>query len=143
MLHLKRKDIDTTYISYEAIFYLSLNFCRAHLDSLLEFVHKGVAEGAKLVYGGKQIDRPGELSDIRAADYIHSFLPHKVAIQGTLHVVSIECFSFITAVNKGQPVYRSPLPSVKIGRGGRGGSVHRLLRARRLGISPKCYEHNP
>ncbi|CAH3028244.1 unnamed protein product [Porites evermanni] len=32
---------------------------KAHLDSLLEFVHKGVAEGAKLVYGGKQIDRPG------------------------------------------------------------------------------------
>ena len=75
--------------------------------------------------------------------YVHSFLPHKVAIQGTLHVVSIECCSFITAVNKGQPVYRSPLPSVKIGRGGRGGSVHRLLRARRLGISPKCYEQNP
>ena len=71
MLHLKRKDIDTTYISYEAISYFPLNFCRAHLDSLLEFVHKGVAEGAKLVYGGKQIDRPGELSDIHAADYVH------------------------------------------------------------------------
>lgn len=77
MLHPKRKDNGT-------ISYFPLNFCRAHLDSLLEFVHKGVAEGAKLVYGGKQIDRPGELSDIRAADYIHSFLPHKVAIQGTL-----------------------------------------------------------
>ena len=81
MLHPKRKDIDTTYISYEAIFYLSLNFCRAHLDSLLEFVHKGVAEGAKLVYGGKQIDRPGEWCDI--------------------HVVSIQCYSFIKVVSKG------------------------------------------
>ena len=74
MLHLKRKDIDTTYISYEAIFYLSLNFCRAHLDSLLEFVHKGVAEGAKLVYGGKQIDRPGEWSAIHVADFVCTFL---------------------------------------------------------------------
>ena len=105
MLHLKRKDIDTTYISYEAIFYLSLNFCRAHLDSLLEFVHKGVAEGAKLVYGGKQIDRPGEWSDKHATDYVHlyvhSFLPYKVAIQGTLHVVSVQCCSFIKAVTKG------------------------------------------
>ena len=64
MLHPKRKDNGT-------ISYFPLNFCRAHLDSLLEFVHKGVAEGAKLVYGGKQIDRPGELSDIHAADYVH------------------------------------------------------------------------
>lgn len=32
---------------------------KAHLDSLLEYVNKGVAEGAKLVYGGKQVDRPG------------------------------------------------------------------------------------
>ena len=101
MLHPKRKDIDTTYISYKAIFCLSLNFCRTHLDSLLEFVHKGVAEGAKLVYGGKQIDRPGEWSDKHATDYVHSFLPYKVAIQGTLHVVSIQCCSFIKAVTKG------------------------------------------
>ena len=27
--------------------------------------------------------------------YVHSFLPPKVAIQGTLHVVSIQCCSFI------------------------------------------------
>lgn len=51
---------------------------------------------------------------------VHSFLPHKVAIQGTLHVVSIQCCSFIKAVTKGWPVYRSPLPSVKIRRGGGG-----------------------
>ena len=29
------------------------------------------------------------------------FLPYKVAIQGTLHVVSIQCCSFIKAVTKG------------------------------------------
>ncbi|XP_039302683.1 cytosolic 10-formyltetrahydrofolate dehydrogenase isoform X2 [Solenopsis invicta] len=32
---------------------------KAHLDKLLEFVKKGVEEGAKLVYGGKRLDRPG------------------------------------------------------------------------------------
>ena len=37
------------------------NAYRAHLDSLLEYVNKGVAEGAKLVYGGKQLERPGKL----------------------------------------------------------------------------------
>ena len=117
MLHPKRKDIDTTYISYEAIFYLSLNFCRAHLDSLLEFVHKGVAEGAKLVYGGKQIDRPGEWRDIHVADYVHSFLPHKVAIQGTLHVVSIQCCSFIKAVTEDCVQFPPPLNKNREGRG--------------------------
>ena len=67
MLHPKRKDNGT-------ISYFPLNFCRAHLDSLLEFVHKGVAEGAKLVYGGKQIDRPGEWSAIHVADFVCTFL---------------------------------------------------------------------
>ncbi|XP_037088208.1 cytosolic 10-formyltetrahydrofolate dehydrogenase-like isoform X1 [Pollicipes pollicipes] len=32
---------------------------RAHLDKLLEYVQTGVAEGARLVVGGKQVDRPG------------------------------------------------------------------------------------
>lgn len=32
---------------------------KAHLDKLLEFVQKGVEEGAKLAYGGKRLDRPG------------------------------------------------------------------------------------
>jgi len=32
---------------------------RSHLDKLVEYVKRGVAEGAKLVYGGKQLDRPG------------------------------------------------------------------------------------
>ena len=110
MLHPKRKDNGT-------ISYFPLNFCRAHLDSLLEFVHKGVAEGAKLVYGGKQIDRPGEWSDTHAADYIHSFLPHKVAIQGTLHVVSIQCCSFIKAVTEGCVQILPPLNKNREGRG--------------------------
>jgi len=33
---------------------------RAHLDKLLEYVEIGVKEGARLVYGGKRVDRPGK-----------------------------------------------------------------------------------
>lgn len=32
---------------------------KAHLDKLLEYCDIGVKEGATLVYGGKQVDRPG------------------------------------------------------------------------------------
>ena len=32
---------------------------KAHLDKLLEYCEIGVKEGATLVYGGKQVDRPG------------------------------------------------------------------------------------
>lgn len=32
---------------------------KAHLDKLLYYVEKGIQEGAKLVYGGKRLDRPG------------------------------------------------------------------------------------
>ncbi|XP_032218794.1 cytosolic 10-formyltetrahydrofolate dehydrogenase isoform X2 [Nematostella vectensis] len=32
---------------------------KAHLDSLVEYVKRGVEEGAKLVYGGRHLDRPG------------------------------------------------------------------------------------
>ncbi|CAG0880300.1 unnamed protein product [Cyprideis torosa] len=32
---------------------------RAHLEKLIEFCKQGVEEGAILVYGGKQVDRPG------------------------------------------------------------------------------------
>lgn len=32
---------------------------KAHLDKLLEYCEVGVKEGATLVYGGKQVDRPG------------------------------------------------------------------------------------
>lgn len=31
----------------------------AHFNKLLEYVDIGVKEGAKLVYGGKRVDRPG------------------------------------------------------------------------------------
>jgi len=34
-------------------------YYRAHLDSLIDYCKKGVEEGATLVYGGKQLDRPG------------------------------------------------------------------------------------
>lgn len=32
---------------------------KAHMDKLLEYCEVGVKEGATLVYGGKQVDRPG------------------------------------------------------------------------------------
>ena len=32
---------------------------KAHFDKLLEYVDTGVKEGAKLVYGGTRVDRPG------------------------------------------------------------------------------------
>lgn len=33
---------------------------RAHLEKLVEYCDIGVKEGATLVYGGKQVDRPGK-----------------------------------------------------------------------------------
>lgn len=33
---------------------------KAHLDKLVEYCQTGVKEGATLVYGGKQVQRPGE-----------------------------------------------------------------------------------
>ncbi|XP_045503478.1 cytosolic 10-formyltetrahydrofolate dehydrogenase [Colias croceus] len=32
---------------------------KAHMDKLIEFVERGIQDGAKLVYGGKRVDRPG------------------------------------------------------------------------------------
>ncbi len=39
-----------------------LKIFRAHLESLLHYVETGVKEGAKLVYGGKRLDRKGKLN---------------------------------------------------------------------------------
>ncbi len=33
---------------------------KAHLDKLVEYCQTGIKEGATLVYGGKQVQRPGE-----------------------------------------------------------------------------------
>ena len=33
---------------------------KAHMDKLLEYCEVGLKEGATLVYGGKQVDRPGK-----------------------------------------------------------------------------------
>ena len=44
-------------------------YCRAHLDKLLEYVDISVKEGARLVYGGKRVDRPGGRMRLRV-DYI-------------------------------------------------------------------------
>ncbi len=37
---------------------------KAHLDKLVEYCELGVKEGATLVYGGRQVDRPGETSNL-------------------------------------------------------------------------------
>ena len=37
---------------------------RAHLEKLLEFCEIGVKEGARLVYGGKQVDIPGMIASV-------------------------------------------------------------------------------
>uniref|UniRef100_A0A915HQ26 Aldehyde dehydrogenase domain-containing protein n=1 Tax=Romanomermis culicivorax TaxID=13658 RepID=A0A915HQ26_ROMCU len=36
---------------------------RAHLEKLVEFCQKGVKEGATLILGGKQCDKPGKTAD--------------------------------------------------------------------------------
>lgn len=33
---------------------------KAHLDKLVEYCQTGIKEGATLVYGGKQVQRPGK-----------------------------------------------------------------------------------
>lgn len=45
---------------------------KAHLDKLLEYCDIGVKEGATLVYGGKQVDRPGKPSHDQES--VHSML---------------------------------------------------------------------
>lgn len=37
---------------------------KAHLDKLLEYCEVGVKEGATLVYGGRQVDRPGTIKTL-------------------------------------------------------------------------------
>lgn len=37
---------------------------KAHLDKLLEYCEVGAKEGATLVYGGRQVDRPGRLQPL-------------------------------------------------------------------------------
>lgn len=39
--------------------FLSPQNHRAHLEKLIEYCEQGVREGAKLVYGGRQVPRPG------------------------------------------------------------------------------------
>lgn len=35
---------------------------KAHLEKLLQYCEAGVKEGATLVYGGRQVQRPGKVS---------------------------------------------------------------------------------
>ena len=47
---------------------------RAHLESLLDYCKTGAKEGATLVYGGKQCDRPGNnITIIFVLRALHSF----------------------------------------------------------------------
>ncbi len=62
---------NSLFKNYEAEaddYILFFNFFRAHMNSLLRFIETGVKEGAKLVYGGKRLDRKGKF---------HNFLPLK------------------------------------------------------------------
>lgn len=43
---------------------------KAHLDKLLEYCEIGMKEGATLVYGGKQVDRPGKTSHIQESFHL-------------------------------------------------------------------------
>lgn len=42
---------------------------KAHLDKLLEYCEVGVKEGATLVYGGRQVDRPGRVHTLKIEGY--------------------------------------------------------------------------
>lgn len=42
---------------------------KAHLDKLVEYCDTGVKEGATLVCGGKQVDRPGTKREIKEFTY--------------------------------------------------------------------------
>lgn len=44
---------------------------KAHMDKLLEYCEVGLKEGATLVYGGRQVDRPGTINTPR-----HNWLLH-------------------------------------------------------------------
>ena len=46
---------------------------RSHLEKLLEYVEVGVKEGAKCVYGGKQVDRPGRMIEIKHYNGINKY----------------------------------------------------------------------
>ena len=53
----------STYQEKETLtFVIGVLLCRAHLESLLAFVRRGVEEGATLLYGGRRLDRKGERS---------------------------------------------------------------------------------
>ena len=48
---------------------------RAHLEKLVEYAEIGVKEGAKLVYGGKQVPRPGlffQVSEREVLEFVES-----------------------------------------------------------------------
>lgn len=42
---------------------------KAHLDKLLEYCEVGLKEGATLVYGGRQVDRPGMMKTRQGASH--------------------------------------------------------------------------
>merc|ERR1712079_305742 len=63
---------------------------KAHLDKLIEFCDTGVREGARLVYGGKQVDMPGLY-----------FMPTVLAdVEDSMWVAKEESFGPIMVVSK-------------------------------------------
>ena len=63
---------------------------RAHLEKLIEYVETGVREGARLVYGGKQVDMPGLY-----------FMPTVLAdVEDSMWVAKEESFGPIMVVSK-------------------------------------------
>lgn len=55
---------------------------KAHMEKLLEYCEVGIKEGATLVYGGKQVDRPGRTHTEHPDNgyfsqiYITAYFPH-------------------------------------------------------------------
>jgi len=60
----------------------------------LEYVNKGVAEGAKLVYGGKQLERPGKLRKMLIHRLYHVLSREQEKIIKIITIVGIINFLF-------------------------------------------------
>lgn len=60
---------------------------KAHLDKLLEYCEIGVKEGATLVYGGKQVGRPGATHILLA--FLMDLIPEQTVGQMRLLLATV------------------------------------------------------